>query len=103
MLRKDYGFDTLSIHGGTEENNPKNALNPPIFMTSTYIFDDVKDAQDIMNFEKQGYIYTRAIIPHYSSLRKEWPLWKKEEAVAFASGMAAISSVLFSFLSPGTT
>jgi methionine-gamma-lyase len=58
MLRKDYGFDTLSIHGGTEENNPKNALNPPIFMTSTYIFDDVKDAQDIMNFEKQGYIYT---------------------------------------------
>jgi methionine-gamma-lyase len=102
MLRKDYGFDTLSIHGGTEEINPKNALNPPIFMTSTYIFDDVKDAQDIMNFEKQGYIYTRGNNPTLQLFEKRMAaLEEGEEAVAFASGMAAISSVLFSFLSPG--
>lgn len=50
-MGKDHGFDTLSIHGGTEENNPKNALSPPIFMTSTYVFDDVKDAE-VMNWQE---------------------------------------------------
>lgn len=34
-MGKHYGFETLSIHGGIKENNPENALNPPIFMTST--------------------------------------------------------------------
>ncbi|NLU09684.1 MAG: PLP-dependent transferase [Tepidanaerobacter acetatoxydans] len=100
-LGKDYGFDTLSIHGGAEENHPKNALNPPIFMTSTYVFDDVKDAEDIMNFEKQGFIYTRGNNPTLQLFEKRMAaLEEGEDAVAFASGMAAISSVLFSLLSP---
>ncbi|WP_420544277.1 trans-sulfuration enzyme family protein [Tepidanaerobacter acetatoxydans] len=100
-LGKDYGFDTLSIHGGAEENHPKNALNPPIFMTSTYVFDDVKDAEDIINFEKQGFIYTRGNNPTLQLFEKRMAaLEEGEDAVAFASGMAAISSVLFSLLSP---
>ncbi len=100
-MGKDYGFDTLSIHGGAEENHPKNALNPPIFMTSTYVFDDVKDAEDIMNFEKQGFIYTRGNNPTLQLFEKRMAaLEEGEDAVAFASGMAAISSVLFSLLSP---
>lgn len=101
-MGKDHGFDTLSIHGGTEENNPKNALSPPIFMTSTYVFDDVKDAEDIMHFEKQGFIYTRGNNPTLQLFEKRMAVLEGgEEAVAFASGMAAISSVLFSLLSPG--
>ncbi|AEE92052.1 Methionine gamma-lyase [Tepidanaerobacter acetatoxydans Re1] len=100
-MGKDYGFDTLSIHGGAEKNHPKNALNPPIFMTSTYVFDDVKDAEDIMNFEKQGFIYTRGNNPTLQLFEKRMAaLEEGEDAVAFASGMAAISSVLFSLLSP---
>nr|WP_213975692.1 PLP-dependent aspartate aminotransferase family protein [Tepidanaerobacter acetatoxydans] len=100
-MGKDYGFDTLSIHGGAEENHPKNALNPPIFMTSTYVFDDVKDAEDIINFEKQGFIYTRGNNPTLQLFEKRMAaLEEGEDAVAFASGMAAISSVLFSLLSP---
>ena len=97
-----YGFDTLSIHGSMKNKNPKAALNPPIFMTSTFVFDDVKDAEDIMNFEKQGFIYTRGNNPTLQLFEKRMSeLEEGEDAVAFASGMGAISSVLLSLLSPG--
>lgn len=98
----DYGFDTLSIHGSMKNRNPKAALNPPIFMTSTFVFDDVKDAEDIMNFEKHGFIYTRGNNPTLQLFEKRMSeLEEGEDAVAFASGMGAISSVLLSLLSPG--
>jgi len=101
-LGKDYGFDTLSIHGSMKNKNSKAALNPPIFMTSTFAFDDVKDAKDIMNFEKHGFIYTRGNNPTLQLFEKRMSeLEEGEDAVAFASGMGAISSVLLSLLSPG--
>lgn len=103
-MNDNYGFDTLSIHGKNEENNPANALNPPIFMTSTYVFDDVQDAEDIMNFRKEGYLYTRGNNPTLRLFEKRMAgLEDGRDAVAFASGMSAITSVLFSFLSPGDT
>ncbi|WP_370642588.1 PLP-dependent aspartate aminotransferase family protein [Tepidanaerobacter sp. GT38] len=102
ILSKDYGFDTLSIHGSRKHKNPMGALNPPIFMTSTFEFDDVKDAEAIMNFEKQGFIYTRGNNPTLKLFEQRMSeLEEGEDAVAFASGMGAISSVLLSLLSPG--
>ena len=97
----EYGFDTLSIHGGTKTSSPHNALTPPIFMTSTFTFDDVRDAEGIMNFEKQGFIYTRGNNPTLQLFEQRMTtLEEGKGSVAFASGMAAISSVLFSLLSP---
>lgn len=96
-----YGFDTLSIHGQEETHSPLNALNPPIFMTSTFTFADVSDAEAIMNFEQEGFIYTRGNNPTIKLFEQRMAaLEDGAEAVAFASGMAAISSVLFSLLSP---
>ena len=70
-------------------------------MTSTFVFDDVKDAADIMNFEKEGFIYTRGNNPTLLFEQRMSELEEGEDAVAFASGMGAISSVLLSLLSPG--
>lgn len=101
-MREDYSFDTLSIHGRVKSKNPKAALNPPIFMTSTFVFDDVKDAEDIMDFKKDGFIYTRGNNPTLRLFEQRMSeLEGGEDAVAFASGMGAISSVLLSLLSPG--
>jgi len=102
IMRKYYGFDTLSIHGNMKYENPNGALNPPIFMTSTFTFDDVNDAAAIINFEKQGYIYTRGNNPTLKLFEQRMSeLEGGEDAVAFASGMGAISAVLLSLLSPG--
>jgi len=101
-MQKDYGFDTISIHGRVKNKNSKGALNPPIFMTSTFYFDDVQDAEGIMNFEKEGFIYTRGNNPTLRLFEERMSeLEEGNDAVAFASGMGAVSSILLSLLSPG--
>ncbi|WP_202710536.1 trans-sulfuration enzyme family protein [Sporosalibacterium faouarense] len=100
---KKYGFDTTSIHaGGEDEKNPKNALNPPIFQTSTFVFNDTEHVRKVMSFESSDYVYTRGNNPTLRLFENRMAALEEGKAsVAFASGMAAISSVLFSFLKPG--
>ena len=95
-------FETLSIHAGGEGKNPKNALNYPIFMTSTFEFDSVEHADATFGFETQDYVYTRGNNPTLKLLEERMAVLEGGAAsVAFASGMAAISSVLMSLLKPG--
>lgn len=100
-MNKDYGFDTRTIHGGSTGKNPSNALNPPIFQTSTFVFNDIDHVEKVMSFQSDDYVYTRGNNPTLRLFENRMAeLEHGEGAVAFASGMAAISSVLFSFLEP---
>lgn len=56
-------FDTKAIHGGQKGKNPSNALNPPIFQTSTFVFDNIEHANKVMSFESDDYVYTRGNNP----------------------------------------
>ncbi|MCX7885529.1 MAG: PLP-dependent aspartate aminotransferase family protein [Caloramator sp.] len=97
---KDYGFDTRAIHAGSE-SNPDNALNPPIFQTSTFTFNSLEHAEDVMSFKSSDYVYTRGNNPTLRLFENKMAdLEEGAGAVAFSSGMAAISSVLFSLLKP---
>ncbi|WP_066505830.1 trans-sulfuration enzyme family protein [Abyssisolibacter fermentans] len=97
-------FDTKSIHAGANGNNPNNALNPPIFQTSTFVFDSIDQVKKVMAFESDDYVYTRGNNPTLRLLENRMAeLECGNAAVAFASGMAAISSTLFSFLKPKDT
>lgn len=99
---KKYRFDTMSIHAGGEGKNPKNALNPPIFQTSTFVFDNIEHVDKVMSFESDDYVYTRGNNPTLRLFENRMAaLEEGVGAVAFSSGMAAISSTLFSFLKPG--
>lgn len=98
------GFDTKSIHGGSKGKNPSNALNPPIFQTSTFVFDNIEHANKIMSFESDDYVYTRGNNPTLRLFENRMAeLEHGVGAVAFASGMAAISSTIFSLLKPNDT
>lgn len=98
------GFDTKSIHGGSKGKNPSNALNPPIFQTSTFVFDSIEHANKIMSFESDDYVYTRGNNPTLRLFENRMAeLEHGVGAVAFASGMAAISSTIFSLLKPNDT
>jgi len=95
-------FDTQSIHAGGKHGNPEHALNPPIFMTSTFTFDDTDKVDDVMSFKSDDYVYTRGNNPTLRLFEQRMAVLENgASAVAFASGMAAISSVLFSLLRPG--
>ncbi|WIV13430.1 aminotransferase class I/II-fold pyridoxal phosphate-dependent enzyme [Proteiniborus sp. MB09-C3] len=99
---KKYSFETMSIHSGSEGKNANNALNPPIYQTSTFVFDNIDHVEKVMSFESDDYVYTRGNNPTLRLFENRMAaLEEGSGAVAFASGMAAISSVLFSFLKPG--
>ncbi len=100
-MDKDYYFDTKTIHAGSTGKNPNNALNPPIFQTSTFVFDDIEHVEKVMSFQSNDYVYTRGNNPTLRLFENRMAeLERGKGAVAFASGMAAISSVLFSLLKP---
>lgn len=95
-------FDTLAIHGKEHRRNAENALNPPIYQTSTFVFKDTDHVEAVMSFKSDDYVYTRGNNPTLRMFENRMrDLENGDGAVAFASGMAAISSVLFSMLQPG--
>ncbi len=101
-MKKDKDFATLAIHAGEEEGKAKNALNNPIYMTSTFCFDDLEHAEKTFSFEKDDYVYTRGNNPSLRVLEKKMAVLEEGvDSVAFSSGMAAISSVLLSVAGPG--
>lgn len=85
-------FDTTLIHGGLTTDPRTGAVNTPIFQTSTY-------AQDELNKHK-GYEYSRTKNPTrdgIESLIAECEGGKY--GFAFASGMAALGTILSLFKS----
>ena len=102
-LMMGYGYDPMLSEG---------SLKPPQFQTSTFVF---KSAEDGKNFfasmqgrrkmgpqEEPGLIYSRFNNPNLEVLEDRLALWDEAEAaLAFASGMAAISTALWAYLRPG--
>jgi len=76
------GFNTRAIHVGSEPDPVTGAVNPPVYLTSTY----AQDAVGVIRFSD----YARGDNPTRAAL--EVCLANLEEArygVAFASGLAA--------------
>jgi cystathionine beta-lyase/cystathionine gamma-synthase len=89
-------------HLGEERGEYFNAVTPPIFQTSNFSFSDVAELRKAIADEKNGYIYSRGNNPTLDILCKKLAALEDcDEALAFASGMAAISSALISFVNTG--
>ncbi|MGL5124014.1 MAG: methionine gamma-lyase [Fusobacteriaceae bacterium] len=94
-------FGTSTIHGGREKN-PFGALATPIYQTSTFIFDNAEQGGKRFALEEKGHIYSRLGNPTLDVLETRIALLEKAEAsVAFSSGMGAIASIFWTFLSFG--
>jgi methionine-gamma-lyase len=78
------------------------ALSIPIYQSSTFAFKNAKHGADIFSGEQEGYVYTRIGNPTQAAFEKEMAFLENgEAALAFGSGMAAISSVAFSLCKSG--
>ena len=85
-----YGLSTLAIHAGQSPDPSTGAIVTPIFQTSTY-------AQEAVGKNK-GYEYTRSGNPTRRALEDNIAaLEGGHGGVGFASGMAAISTLISSF------
>lgn len=89
-------------HLGEERGKYFNAITPPVFQTSNFAFKDVDELRESITDEKNNFIYSRGNNPTLDILCKKLAaLEDTDEALAFASGMAAISSALISFVNSG--
>lgn len=99
---KNMGFATKAIHAGVNGKNPYGVLTTPIFQSSTFVFDNCEQGGNRFALKEDGYIYSRLGNPTTDLLeRKIAALEGGEAAVAFASGMGAISSVMWTICRAG--
>ncbi|MEE9190581.1 MAG: PLP-dependent aspartate aminotransferase family protein [Candidatus Neomarinimicrobiota bacterium] len=83
---KKWKFSTKSVHIGNDPDEKTGSVSVPIYLTSTYEQDAVgKD---------RGYDYSRAVNPTRERLEENIAaLAGGQFGIAFASGMAAITSI----------
>jgi cystathionine gamma-synthase len=101
------GSGTRAVHGSAQRRNAFNALHTPIVQTATYTFRSTQDLIEYMERKTWGdgderEEYGRYGNPTVTAVeRKLAALDGGEDAVLYASGMAAVTSTLLSILPAG--
>jgi cystathionine gamma-synthase len=97
------GQSTLSIWGGEQEHELyERATQVPVVHSVSFTYKDIDTWQDVALEKIPGHIYSRNTNPTVRAFEdKVKELESAEAATSFASGMAAISNVLATFLKPG--
>jgi methionine-gamma-lyase len=99
---KSQNQETLCIHAGKTKGDHKGALTTPLYQTSTFVFESAEQGAARFAGEEEGYIYTRLGNPTTRELElKMAALEKMEDAAATATGMAAVSAAVLSFVEAG--
>ena len=96
------GFATRSIHLGYDPLDYHGALNPPVFLTSTYAFDTTDSGSQRFAGEAQGYVYGRVGNPTATVLETRLAALEEGEAgLATSSGMGALTAVIWTLAKAG--
>ncbi|WP_106638546.1 cystathionine gamma-synthase family protein [Allosphingosinicella vermicomposti] len=100
---------TLMMGHGFDPALSEGALKPPIFLTSTFVFENA--AAGKRHFEgvtgkrpggADGLVYSRFNGPNQEILEDRLGVWEDaEDALTFSSGMSAIATLLMTFVKPG--
>jgi methionine-gamma-lyase len=96
-------FETLAVHAGAEPVEKHfGAVSVPIYNASLFAFSDAESGGKIHNYEAEGYFYSRLGNPTTDALEKALcELEQGEDALCFASGMAAITTAIIGLVETG--
>jgi methionine-gamma-lyase len=101
MTSQARGPSTRSVHSG-EARDPSGALEAPIVLSSAFGFDSAEQAAAAFRGEEAHYIYGRWRNPTVERLEaKLAELEQADDAVATASGMAAVTGALLANVHAG--
>ena len=102
MVNKDWGFDTLAVHGSEGIDPITGAVAPPIYQSSTFAFKNSEHGEKLFKGEAEGYIYSRLGNPTEDCLEREMAFLEGgEAALAFASGMGAEAALILTLCGAG--
>ena len=98
-----YKFETLQLHAGQEKpDSATGARAVPIYLTSSYVFNDSQHAADRFALRDPGNIYGRLTNPTVDVLEQRiTALEGGVGALATASGLAAITYAILTAVSGG--
>ncbi|CCP01665.1 methionine gamma-lyase [Erwinia amylovora Ea644] len=99
----NYGYDPALSEG---------AVKPPVFLTSTFIFNSAEEGRDFFDYvsgrreppagEGNGLVYSRFNHPNSEIVEDRLAIYERSESAAlFSSGMSAIATTLLTFVRPG--
>ena len=97
----DYHFETQAIRNQTERTQ-FSEHSTPMFVTSSFVFDDAEDMRASFAEEKEKNLYSRFSNPNTTEfVDKIIAMEKAEAGYAFATGMAAVFSTFGALLNAG--
>ena len=93
---------TPAVHGGAPRHFAHDSLTAPIVQTATYTFASTAELIEFMEGKKDREEYGRYGNPTVRLLEERVAaLESTEDAVAFSSGMAAVTSAIFAMVKAG--
>jgi cystathionine beta-lyase/cystathionine gamma-synthase len=93
---------TEVVHGGGSISFSNAPKTMPIYQTSVFTFEDLDHLDAYYDAPQSGYIYTRFANPNHTALEQNIAqLERADNAVAAASGMAAIMAALLTYAEAG--
>lgn len=94
-------FETDAIRTQITRTNEREH-SAPVFLTSSFVFDDAEHARALFAEEVSGNQYTRFSNPNTSELiEKLCILEKTDDGIATASGMSAVFTAIFGLVKSG--
>jgi cystathionine beta-lyase/cystathionine gamma-synthase len=107
IVRKQSGENTRAVHLPAPPTPSQQPLGTPVYRTAAFSFSSAEEYRAVLNDEMPGYTYSRIDNPTVDAFARavaalegvNLPRWPA--AQAFASGMAAISGVFWTFARTG--
>ncbi|SFN35734.1 methionine-gamma-lyase [Izhakiella capsodis] len=104
--------ETQMLNYGYDPRLSEGAVKPPVFLTSTFVFNTAEEGQDFFDYvagrrepaegKSGGLIYSRFNHPNSEIVEDRLAIYEEAESCAlFSSGMSAIATTLLTFARPG--
>jgi methionine-gamma-lyase len=104
--------ETLMLNYGYDPELSEGAVKPPVFLTSTFVFDSAEEGRDFFDYTSgrkeppagsaAGLVYSRFNHPNSEIVEDRLAVYERTEACAlFSSGMSAIATALLAYVRPG--
>jgi len=102
MPDREFADETLCLHAGQIPDAVTGSRAPPIYQTSSYVFDSADHAASLFNLQTFGNVYSRLSNPTNAVFEERIAaLEGGRAALAVSSGMAAQMTALLSLVNSG--
>ena len=103
-MRTPRSIDSICAAAGSDMPSATRPLTAPIYQNSVFEIESLEQVDDLYEGRQDGFIYSRDANPNVSILeRVVADLEGADDAVAFASGMAAVGVTLLALVESGDT